>query len=190
MPASSAYPETIASLLQPRLMALGPGEPVLEQRPRLERLSPEHLLKPGQSLADQSAAACCLAGLWLLYDFLDECHRICQRISTAEGSYWHAIMHRREPDEGNSKYWWRRVGNHAIFPQLAREASALASKFGQLPSYATWLADGQRWDPFSFVDLCATVRDTGSPLELLCQQIQLAEWRLLFDYCYARAVVG
>jgi hypothetical protein len=24
--------------------------------------------------------------------------------------FWHAIMHRREPDAANSKHWWRQVG--------------------------------------------------------------------------------
>jgi hypothetical protein len=168
-------------------MALGPGNPVSEKRSILAALQPRDLLPPGQPLADTHAASCCLAGLWLLYDFLEECHRICQRIHTPEGSYWHAVMHRREPDEDNSKYWWRRVGDHAIFPQLAQRAAQLASAFPERPRQASFLRDESTWQPFAFVDLCASVRDTGSPLETLCQQIQLAEWQLLFDYCYALA---
>ena len=45
-------------------------------------------------------AACCLCGLWLLHDFLDESHSLSQEITTDTGSYWHGIMHRREPDYG------------------------------------------------------------------------------------------
>nr|BAL53680.1 hypothetical conserved protein [uncultured Planctomycetota bacterium] len=182
------YPKPIADLVQPRLMALGPGQTVSEKRPALVRLRPQDLLAPDQTLRDLHAASCCLAGLWLLYDFLDECHRICQRIHTPEGSYWHAFMHRREPDEDNSKYWWHRVGDHPIFPKLAERAAQLAGALGELPQQATWLCDGKYWQPFAFVDLCASVRGTGSILETLCQQIQLAEWQLLFDHCYSLAV--
>ena len=61
----------------------------------------------------------CLAGLWLLYDFLDESHTISQSLDTLEGSYWHGIMHRREPDYENAKYWFRRVPVHPIHAELA-----------------------------------------------------------------------
>lgn len=186
-PAPSCPPR-IAPLVQARLMALGPGQPVLEKRPLLACLRPDDLVVPGRTLRDHSAASCCLAGLWLLYDFLDECHRLCQRIHTVEGSYWHALMHRREPDEDNSKYWWRRVGDHPIFPALAQRAAQLASSFSELPREAAWLRESGSWQPLAFVDLCASVRNSGSFLETLCQQIQLAEWQLLFEHCYTLAV--
>src|SRR3954470_17321708 len=50
------------------------------------------------------------AALLLWNDHLDESHTIAQEIENADGSMLHAIMHRREPDYFNSKYWWRRVG--------------------------------------------------------------------------------
>ena len=58
------------------------------------------------------------AGALWLYGFLDESHSIAQGIDSPEGSYWHALMHRSEGDFSNSKYWYRRVGRHAIFPAL------------------------------------------------------------------------
>src|SRR5688500_1996990 len=37
-------------------------------------------------------------------------HNIAQDISSAEGSWIHAYLHRKEGDEGNAAYWYRRAG--------------------------------------------------------------------------------
>jgi hypothetical protein len=59
------------------------------------------------------------AGLWLLAGELDRSHEISQGIDSPLGAYWHGIMHRREGDYGNAKYWFKRVGNHQVFNELA-----------------------------------------------------------------------
>lgn len=109
-----------------------------------------------------------LAGLWLYHGFFEESHEIAQELSSAEGSYWHAILHRMEPDGGNAGYWFRRVGQHVLFPAVREAAEALR--------YAT----GGRWDPYRFVEACE--RASG-PEQVLLQRVQLAEWQLLFDFC-------
>src|SRR5262245_25063275 len=63
-------------------------------------------LKFDDSLRNGLAAQACLAGLWLLANDLNASHRISQELETPEGSYWHAVMHRREGDYGNAKYWF------------------------------------------------------------------------------------
>ena len=126
-----------------------------------------------------AAPEAALAGLWLYFSCLDESHSVAQEIETADGSFWHGIMHRQEPDAGNSGYWFRRVGSHPVFPAL-REAAAeiLASK----PS--TPMKLGSRWDPFAFIDFCEEARlKPGSGQERLALEIQRAEWQLLFDHC-------
>ena len=113
-----------------------------------------------------------LAGLWLRWGDWARAHSIAQDIPTAEGSYWHAILHRQEPDPGNSAYWFRRVGRHAIFPALHTEAARLG-----------W-SPAAEWDPIAFLDLYEHARKKGSAGERsLVTAVEAAEWRLLFSWC-------
>ena len=153
------------TLLIDRLADLGPGSPNLAVKPLLVSLTPADVA-PGHQDADMARAA--LAGLWLLHDFLDESHTLSQEIDTPTGSFWHAVMHRREPDPANSKYWFRRIGNHPVVPRLAAECPAVGY------AYTT---------PFDFVDFCERVRGTGSADEELAKRVQLLEWKLLFAHC-------
>lgn len=113
-----------------------------------------------------------MAGLFLYISALDEAHKIAQDLNTAEGSFWHGMMHRQEPDAANASYWFGQVGRHAIFPEL-REA---AKEHGY--------DAGAEWDPFEFIEFCEAARARpGSDEEFVAMRVQLAEWQLLFDYC-------
>ena len=43
-------------------------------------------------------------------------HNIAQDITSQEGSWIHAYLHRKEGDEGNAAYWYRRAGRP--FPRI------------------------------------------------------------------------
>jgi hypothetical protein len=119
------------------------------------------------------------AGLYLYAGLWDEAHEVAQSIETRDGSYWHAIVHRQEPDAGNASYWFRQVGQHPIFPELAKRAAAIEPS---LPG---------TWDPYAFIDYCErAARNPGSDLERRAIEIQQAEWELLFDYCLSSATRG
>jgi hypothetical protein len=184
-----AYGPACAILLGiDRLCDLGPGDPDDDVRSALDALD-QQLLFEGRSVVDPSMADCCLSGLWLLYDQLDQSHGISQQIDTTTGSYWHGIMHRREPDFSNSKYWFRRVGQHAVFEPLAGAARELVSGSDDSQD-AVRLAEQTSWDPYAFIDLCEAVAVGRASCELLCRRIAQAEWELLFDYCYRKAIGG
>ena len=68
----------------------------------LERLDWTNLTESGNADLLRAGA------LWL-HGFLDESHSIAQGLASAEGSYWHALVHRSEGDFSNSKYWYGRI---------------------------------------------------------------------------------
>jgi hypothetical protein len=181
------YGPAVQALLEPpRLAELGPGKPNAAAQARLQALTDEAVFS-GRKVVDADMVAACRAGLWLYHDFLDRSHAISQDIHTTTGSYWHAILHRREPDYSNSKYWLQRVGRHPVFQPLAEAARDLASEAHDAP-HAAYLSKQSEWDPFRFVDLCQRVCGSGSSEESLCRAVQQREWELLFDYCWRQAV--
>jgi hypothetical protein len=117
------------------------------------------------------------AGLYLHFDYWEEAHELAQDVETPDGSYWHGIVHRQEPDAANAAYWFQRVGAHPIFPALRARAAELG--------YRT----GANWDPIAFIDYCENAQ-AESAEEQIARDVQRAEWELLFDYCAREAKPG
>ncbi len=166
----NAYGPVFAALVdRDRQRPLDGGAPAASDAAALEAASLDGLFAH-TGVADEAMARCCFSAVWLLCDFLDESHTISQGISTQSGSFWHGIMHRREGDFSNAKYWFRKVGEHPVYERLAAAAGE------------------DSWAPFDFVDACEqAVRSGGAGAER-CRELQQMEWELLFDYCYQAAV--
>ena len=162
-----------------------PGNPAA--RDLLESTQPADLIAGGK-LASRDDARAMLAGLWLYFDFLDESHSISQSLENATGSFWHAIMHRREGDFSNSKYWYARCEHHPALPVIAAQAAKLVNQMPADKSLLRVVAAG--WDPRGFVDLVQAVHATPTdPRHALAVALQRIEWQVLFDHC-TRAAAG
>lgn len=183
------YGPVFAGLLgKERLSPLGRGTPISDVREELNALSIDKAFAHTQ-IVDRDMANACFAGIWLLFNYLEESHTISQSIEAPTGSFWHGIMHRREGDFFNSKYWFERVGEHPVFPQLKKIAGELAFAVESHPT-VSFLNKQTRWNPFDFVDLVEARLANKSPHELLCKRIQQCEWELLFDFCYKKAAIA
>lgn len=139
----------------------------------IRRLAPSSLF-PG-ARAPEAA----VSGLLLFLDCWEDSHELSQAIESRDGSYWHAMAHRIEPDASNAAYWFRRVGEHAIFPELHRRAAEILNR----RDASDWRLP-PRWDPFLFIKWCDEARQTpGAEKERAALEMQRAEWELLFEWC-------
>ena len=112
------------------------------------------------------------AGLWLYIDQLDRSHTISQQIESPTGSFWHAIMHRREGDFSNSKYWYRRIGKHPAMGHIDIPGGSAAA--------GTSIGN---YDPFHFVDRVESAHRKGRDHNPELVALQRREWKRLFEWC-------
>ncbi len=157
-----------------RLMPLAMGRcSSAEAERRLDR-TPAVALFP-EARAPEAA----YSGLYLYLSSLDRSHELSQDIATPDGSFWHGILHRQEPDAGNAAYWFHRVGRHRVFPALLQAAREVVQN---LPE--SGIRFGETWDAVKFIHDCEQARRApGTPREQAALEIQRAEWQILFDYC-------
>ena len=156
----------------PSLPTLGPERraealPLIELENELESAVSQPSISIDNTDLVRSAAL-----LW--HDHLDASHTLSQEIHSSDGSFLHAIMHRREPDYPNSKYWFNRVGSHPSFPEISKRAGKILAT-----SSLASLTKGD-WDSFAMVDAVAATRDESKEYELL-QQMQRTEFEVLME---------
>ncbi len=151
----------------------------------LSELKPEQLLDV--PVRDPYDAKAMLAGLWLWFDRLEESHRISQDIASPTGNFWHAILHRREGDFSNAKYWYSRCRAHRVNHILGAVTSSLIGDSSK--SLLKHLGAGD-WDGAAFVDLVETIHQDPDDSRLaVAVRLQQAEWYALFHHC-ALAAAG
>ena len=197
---SSEYSSTIAGIVR-QLETRDPLPPLApsaewdgELTDQINDISLGNLFD-GQSIKDSAMGHALQSGLLLWNDALDASHTISQGLESGTGSYWHGIMHRREPDYSNAKYWFRRVGVHPTYPALRERVLALlqsdSTESDSLADYAKTIRETGDWDAFRFVDWCQAAdgdRSTPEAVKSFLQAVQVEEIRLLLDYSYQQAL--
>lgn len=160
--------------------SLAPSSAPSLPRWRRQRIGdlPKRLTDQIQSPADAIALQ---AGLLQIADQLDASHELSQSIegegARHAGDYWHAINHRREPDYGNAKYWFRHVGHHPLLDELAPAAIALAEGHaGSLTAKVAEMTANGRLDPYRFVDFVENAcRSKNQEAKSFAEALQWAE---------------
>ena len=148
--------------------------PLLSQRPRGETLSRVEIARrlPNDIPTERRDVAHGLALLW--HDHDDAAHEIAQaNEGETDHDFLHYLVHRREGDFGNARYWLRGAGRHPCFDVLPEKLESVLTR--DLPSRQDFLPNGA-WNAFAFLDAVRTGREP----ELL-RAIQAVEMLAFFD---------
>ena len=176
MPALEPFAERAFSVLSPSIKskivaapypALGDGPLYKDLAATLNELTQNPAASLTQAVGDidPKRNSEWISGLWLLAGDIDRSHTLSQDISNREGSFLHAIMHRREGDFSNAKYWFNRVGKHPVLDQLQD------------------LSHGQYSDGCDFVDRVARVVRKQDDQRETYEKLQWMEWQSLMVFC-------
>ncbi len=176
------YSEFVDRLLSQEdfLKALIPKVPLDSDLVRRLCETGDDILAGEKVLADPTMFALVRGGLFYALDALPEAHTIFQEASDDCGSYWHGMLHRREGDFDNARYWFRRAGTLAFFSEAHRNAAALSDN----------MARQSNWDPYLFTGQCEQARFGDGDLTGEMQALQRIEFDAIFDYCWRQSALG
>lgn len=125
-----------------------------------------------------------LAALWLLEGDLEQSHRFSQRWETLNGSYWHAIMHRREGDWGNSKYWYRRASKNPLISSFKQTILAHHAYRAVMPELVRPVEVNDFLEAWVDVNQQAVQPNASERLVNATRDLAWVEWQLLLAHCF------
>lgn len=178
-PAQTTFWSAIATTEPPEL-GPGPRPSVLPRRDldaRLDALFQSQQVHPAAALRLRATAL-------LYHDHHDPAHDIVQDLTDADSALIHAILHRREPDYWNARYWFRRFDAHPVYLALGRRLPSLVTA-GQ-EELARQLTLPGMFDPFAFVDECEAVerKPADDPKVIWLRRVQHAEFEEVSDHLF------
>ena len=160
------------------------GGPRLGIRPKaslqdsIELLLAELGTAPGQSVL-------ILATAFLFNDHHDAAHDLIEDLKCPEGCLIHALLHRREPDYWNARYWLRRNPNNPIYRHLTSYLKTQPMGAAETIVFQRLTFSGVV-DPIALVDECETyARKPDQPESLFVKRVQHAEFQALTQHLMA-----
>jgi hypothetical protein len=173
-------PDFSSLLATPTPPELGPGPRAGVQPQSALNPALDHCLQHSNLSVEAQHLIRALLLLW--HDHLEPAHELAQTIDTAGGAFVHGIMHRREPDYGNAAYWFRRVGLHPAFTEIARRVSELPPSSSNSALNQQLVRKGQ-WDPYGFINACSSAaKQLSDPVQHYLREVQRIETESLLDW--------
>ena len=162
------------------LRKLIPSEPLNYEMARKIQSADDASIAGETAVKNAEAFSLVRGGLLYALDAIHEAHAIFQDAKGDLGSYWHGMMHRREGDFDNARYWFRRAGVLPVFAEIHRVSAESSAD----------MARQMNWDPYLFTGKCEQARfgETEELKEL--EALQNAEFVVLFDYCWRTSFAG
>lgn len=113
-------------------------------------------------------------------DHFELAHNLAQEMHHPTGSLMHGILHRREGDFWNAKYWLSRVGVHPADRRILEKIQQI-EELGTLRSRIIPKGNTLEWNHCRFVDVCSGVLAGGSPEQekAILKLVQGAELKAL-----------
>ncbi len=162
------------------LKILTPTDSLDRDLVRSLRESGDAVLAGEKILADAEMFAQVRGGLFYALDALPEAHAFFQESSGDTGAYWHGMLHRREGDFDNARYWFRRAGVLPFFSEMHRNATA----------HSAAMARQSNWDPYLFTGQCEQARFGADDIAGEMVALQRIEFDAIFDYCWRQSALG
>ena len=180
-PAAESFWKVVATPEPPEL-GQGPRLGVTERELLEEQLSlffADHGIAPAPATRLRAAAL-------LYHDHHDAAHDLVQDLTDHDGALLHGILHRREPDYWNAKYWFRRFVAHPAHVALGKRIPSLVTEPAHAP-LAKEITRPGAFDPFAFVDLVesAAKKPVLAPEVLWLRRVQHAEFEELVAHLLA-----
>jgi hypothetical protein len=160
------------------LSRLQPKEPLFWALSDQFRSMDDATLAGGKAVKDPAQFALIRGAILYALDELDTAHQIFQDDPSELGSYWHGMMHRREGDFDNARYWFRRAGRLTLFPTMHAASS------GASPT----MARQETWDPYLLTGQCEQVRFGAHELTQECQRLLRVEFDALLAYSWEKGL--
>lgn len=162
------------------LEKLTPAEPLSYDLLIRVREADDAALSGGRAIGRAENFALVRGGVLYAIDAIHEAHTIFQDAPGDLGAYWHGMMHRREGDFENARYWFRRAGALPCFAALHRAAGEFSSVMARQPS----------WDPYLLTGECERARFGAAENATALARLQRTEFEGVFDYTWRQCALA